>query len=112
MKSIADSSSNDLIQIEEQLTFKWNIQISGSSIPSTFSYEVVFREINAWVIEFDETNRILQLESHPKSAPVQRNIHLRPLFLQNFHLSKLIAAIEGQLLLKFHALPRPAGIID
>jgi hypothetical protein len=62
-------------------------------------------------MEFDETDRILQLESHPKSAPVQRNVDLRPLFLQNFHLTKLIAGIEGQLILKFHALPRPAGSI-
>ncbi|WAQ89034.1 hypothetical protein PtA15_10A457 [Puccinia triticina] len=110
MDPIIDSSSDDMITIEEQLTCKWHLHVSGSPPQSTFSYEVVSRAIDAWVWEFDESHRILQLESCPKFDPAQRNVDLPLLFLQDRHLTKFIAAIEGNLTLKFHALPTPSSI--
>jgi hypothetical protein len=74
-----------------------------------FFQNCVFQAINAWVLEVYETHRILQLKSHPKSS-VQRNLNLPLILLQDCHLTKLISAIEGNLLLKFHALPPPTQI--
>ncbi|KAA1117838.1 hypothetical protein PGT21_025055 [Puccinia graminis f. sp. tritici] len=110
MNTTIDGSSDDTIIVEEQLTCKWSAHLSGSSPETVFSYEVVFRAIDAWVLEVDETHRISQLKSRPKSASVQRNVDLPLLLLQDCHLTKLIAAIEGNLLLKFHALPPPTRI--
>ncbi|KNZ64279.1 hypothetical protein VP01_1047g2 [Puccinia sorghi] len=107
-----DSLSDDVIIIEEQLTCKWNVHVSGSSTLPEFSYEVVSRAIDAWVLEYDETHTFLQLESRPKRTLTERKIDIPPLLLQNRHLSKLIATVEGHLALKFHALPRPSNIDD
>lgn len=112
MNPILDSLSDDVIIIEEQLTCKWNVHVSGSSTLPEFSYEVVSRAIDAWVLEYDETHTFLQLESRPKRTLTERKIDIPPLLLQNRHLSKLIATVEGHLALKFHALPRPSNIDD
>ncbi|KNZ64290.1 uncharacterized protein VP01_1044g1 [Puccinia sorghi] len=96
MNPILDSLSDDVIIIEEQLTCKWNVHVSGSSTLPEFSYEVVSRAIDAWVLEYDETHTFLQLESRPKRTLTERKIDIPPLLLQNRHLSKLIATVEDR----------------
>ncbi|KAI7944893.1 hypothetical protein MJO28_010588 [Puccinia striiformis f. sp. tritici] len=109
MDSVTDSSSDDMITVEDQLSFKWNVHSSGSSTQSAFSYEVVSRAIDAWVLEVDESQRISQLKSHYQSDTVEKNVDLPSLLLQESHLSRLITSIQGNFVLKSHALPGPAS---
>ncbi|KAI7963181.1 hypothetical protein MJO29_003608 [Puccinia striiformis f. sp. tritici] len=110
MDPVIDSSSDDMITVEDQLSFKWNVHFSGSSTQSAFSYEVVSRAIDAWVLEVDGSQRISQLKSHYQSDTVEKNADLPLLLLQESHFSQLITSIQGNLVLKSHALPGPASM--
>ncbi|POW01710.1 hypothetical protein PSTT_12279 [Puccinia striiformis] len=110
MDPVIDSSSDDMITVEDQLSFKWNVHFSGSSTQSAFSYEVVSRAIDAWVLEVDGSQRISQLKSHYQSDTVEKNADLPSLLLQESHFSQLITSIQGNLVLKSHALPGPASM--
>ncbi|KAI8453986.1 hypothetical protein BY996DRAFT_4638411 [Phakopsora pachyrhizi] len=101
-----NSLCEDLILVEDQLTFKWEFHISSArSHDSKILYQTVSRAVDSWVLISEESHRLKEDTKTCQEVLSSPEEMLPQIFVEQKHLSRLVVSVEGSLMLKFCFLP-------